>query len=301
EWKADAHMGICELGEALEVRQQTVARRREILQGAPTGTRDSEQLAFTLGGLSGVQQAIGLTGAARSSMQEAVDILQDLSASAPDDFRLAWDALYREIRLARLVKQDGDPQRAAAIILQNAPRIDELATASSSADSLFAIEHALFDIDHAQVLFSRNETGPGEERLRDAVAGLARVVVEQPMYRDALNALVKAYFEYWAHFATSPGAEFDHLLARWPVTLDNVQGCYEADLSARLAATREDAASAARFVDYALEKGYFAPEFIEFCRQYGLCEVPEIKLRTDNAWGGPGRSLASDHRANRRP
>jgi len=301
EWKADAHMGICELGEALEVRQQTVERRREILQGAPSGMRDSEQLAFTLGGLSGVQQAIGLTGAARSSMQESVDILQDLSASAPDDFRLAWEALYREIRLARLVKQDGDPQRAAAIILQNAPRIDELATANASADSLFAIEHALFDIDHAQVLFSRNETGPGEERLRDAVAGLARVVVEQPMFRDALNALAQAYFEYWAHFGTSPGAEFDHLLARWPVTLDNVQGCHEADLSARLATTREDAASAARFVDYALEKGYFAPEFIEFCRQYGLCAVPEIKLRTDNAWGGPGRSLASDHQANRRP
>ena len=34
-----------------------------------------------------------------------------------------------------------------------------------------------------------------------------------------------------------------------------------------------DDPSAGRLVDFALQKGYYEPDFITFCRRHGLCEV----------------------------
>jgi tetratricopeptide (TPR) repeat protein len=274
EWKADAHMGLCELGEALEFRQETVTRRREFTRRNREDPDDLEQLALTLGGLAGVQQGIGLNEAAAASFSEAVEIFRGLSETQPENVRIAWEALYREVRLARLIAASGDRARAAEIVLGHADRARELATASSRADKYITIEAALFEIDHARILFSRQDAAGGEERLRHAVAQLAELVTERPEFRPGLDALVDAYFEYWAHLGASPGPGVDRLVTRFPVTPENLQSCYDAHLAASLAVMRGDAGAAGAYVDYALEKGYYAPEFIEFCQRYGLCEAP---------------------------
>jgi len=273
EWKADAHWGLCELGEALEVRQQTVDRRRDFLRDNPEDRWDRQDLAETLSGLAGIQREIGLIGAARNSLREAVEIMQSLSEAAPDDVRLAWEALYREVRLGRLMMQDDEQAQAAEMILRHAPRIAELATVASQADTVIAVEAALFEIDHARVLFERGKIRPGEEQLRIAASGLAQLVTDHPDYRPALEALVRVYYEYREHFGTVPGAEFESLVDRFPVTPDNVQSCADAALAARLAVARGDQDLAAQYVDYALDKGYYEPDFIDFCGQYSLCEA----------------------------
>ncbi|MEJ2401145.1 MAG: toll/interleukin-1 receptor domain-containing protein [Xanthomonadales bacterium] len=273
EWKADAHWGLCELGDALEVRTQTVARRREHVARDPDDAVQRKELAFTLSGLAGVQSVIGLTGAAVESGREAVEILQSLSEASPDDVRLAWEALYREIRLARDIGWQGDRALASLIIERNEPKLEELASIGAGAYEFIAIEAASFDVDYARVLFRRNETGLGEERLRRAVARLSQRVTESPDYRPSLEALIAVYFEYWRHFGASPGTDFDRLVDRFPVTPETVQSCTDADLAARLAVVQGDRERAGEYVNYALEKGYYAPEFIAFCSQYGLCET----------------------------
>ena len=273
EWAADAHMGLCSLGEALEFRQQSTTRRRQLLERNPS-FEDRLQLAYALSGLAWVKESIGLFDAARNDYAESVEILGSLRAENPDDVNLLWDLVYREIRFARLLDVTGNPAQAAEIILRHAPRVDELASGGLDSDKFFAVDATLYELDLAQVLFDRQETARGEERLRSAVARVAELVAERPNYRQGRQALVDAYFAYWEHFGSSPGENFDRLIEQYPVTSEAVQSCDNADLGARLAVSRGDTGVAQRFVDYALDKGYYAPAFIGFCRRYGLCEAP---------------------------
>jgi hypothetical protein len=51
------------------------------------------------------------------------------------------------------------------------------------------------------------------------------------------------------------------------------RGCKEINLAARLAVMREDLPAAESYTSYLLEKGYFEPGFIRFCRSQGLCAL----------------------------
>ena len=46
-----------------------------------------------------------------------------------------------------------------------------------------------------------------------------------------------------------------------------------ANLAARLAVAEGNLPRARKYVDYALGQGYFAPDFINFCKRYDLCEL----------------------------
>lgn len=273
EWTADAQMGICALGDALEVRQQTVAVRRQIVQGEPESAEERLRLAWTLSGLAGVQQAIGLVDSAIASFRESVDILRAMSAQEPENTNLAWEALYRDARLARLLAATGARDAAAEILLAHAPRVRELAGMGEGPAQFSEVEVALFELDYALLLIDRGEAVEGEERLRAATAELAELVTAKPDFRDALYALASAYFEYWQHFGESPGEAVEALLEPVGFEPGAVISCDDAGVAARLAVARGDMDAADRLVDFALQKGYYEPGFITFCRRHGLCEV----------------------------
>jgi hypothetical protein len=96
----------------------------------------------------------------------------------------------------------------------------------------------------------------------------------KPEFRDGLYTLVHAWFEYWQHFGVTPGPEVDALVAEFHAEPESVSSCVDANLAARLAIVRGDRDRAGRFVDYALDKGFYDPRFINFCRRYDLCAAP---------------------------
>ena len=273
EWTADAHWGICALGDALEVRQQTVAVRRQIVRDEPRNSEWSLRLAWALSGLAGVQQDIGLAEAAIASFRESVDIIRALSEQEPENALLAWEGLYREVRLARLLAATGDRTASAAILLGHAPRVQELAGTGEGPGQFSAVEVAYFELDYALLLIEQGDAEEGRERLRAATARLAEMVEAKPDFRNALYALAVAYFEYWQHFGETPGEAVETLLE--PVDLEpgKLISCYDAGVAARLAVARGDTDRAAALVDFVLRKGYYDPDFIGFCRRYGLCEA----------------------------
>jgi tetratricopeptide (TPR) repeat protein len=266
-------MGICALGDALEVRQETVAVRRKIVQADPESAEERRRLAFTLSGLAGVQQSIGLADSAIASFRESVGILQAMSAQEPENANLAWEALYREARLARLLAATGDQAAAAEILTSGVRRARELAGRGDGPADFSEVEVELFELDHARILIDRGEVDEGEARLRAATARLADLTTEKPDFGLAVYALAMAYFEYWQYFGETPGEVFETLLEPVESEPNAMMSCDDASVAARLAVARGDLNRAEKLVDYALQKGYYEPRFIAFCRRYGLSDA----------------------------
>ena len=66
----------------------------------------------------------------------------------------------------------------------------------------------------------------------------------------------------------------DLVLPRWSVARgEPVRLELPREAAARLAVAEGNLPMARKYVDYALGQGYFAPDFINFCKRYDLCEL----------------------------
>ena len=89
-----------------------------------------------------------------------------------------------------------------------------------------------------------------------------------------MNALAWVTFYYWEQFGAKPVEALALIPEGFLPAPGRIENCRTADLGARFALARGDEAAAREYVDYALNKGYFEPGFIGFCKDYGLCELP---------------------------
>lgn len=273
EWQADGWLQTCSLGNALEGRLETVAIRRRMLEADKDDAKLHIDLAFTLSGLSGVQQQIGLNENAIDSLREAVDILTEVHRDEPENKFIEWESLYREARLARLLVATGDLDEAAEIVYPMVDRIKELNRRGELSDQVRIVEGELFNLDHARLLLAQGEIEKGEALLRNTTMRLTQMVQDFPEFRDCLLALAQASFQFWEHFGELPPIS-SGLLAPLFQDVADVQSCTDADGSARIAVMDGDLELAQRLTGYAVGKGYFEPRFINFCRRYGICELP---------------------------
>ena len=270
-WLADAWMEKCALGNALKVRQQTVDLRREMVARNPGDVYQQRELAITLGGLAGVQQQIGLNSLAIASLEEAVEKLHGLQQAESENADIEWQALYREVRLARLLITLGEFEQASEIIDPIAPRINELSNSELNTDHFFAVEAALFLLDQARLRLALGEVEQGEKLLRTVIEQLAELVRLRPGFELSLRGLAAASFTYWQQFGEKPGSNVDSLLGQYLADPESIENCTDASLAARLAIADGKAQLAKRYTSYVLGKGYFEPDFAAFCRKYQLC------------------------------
>lgn len=273
-WLADTWMQKCSLGNALEVRQETVGLRRILLEENPVSAYDQQQLAFTLSGLAGVQQQIGLGDEAVASFEEAARLLREVHEAEPGNEEIEWEMLYRQARLARHLVAMGETERAARIIEPMAARVYQLADQAEGKSVLRSVEAGLFKLDFARILLARGDVAAGNEALQAAVTRLAGLVRSKPESGESTGALAWALFAYWEQAGQVPQDLFALLPEGMLPAPAAIESCQEADLAARLSMTRGESDSARGYVAYALSKGYFEADFITFCKRYGLCELP---------------------------
>jgi tetratricopeptide (TPR) repeat protein len=273
EWQSDAWLQVCSLGNALEGRLETEMLRRNLLAVNPDDASAKIDLAFTLSGLSGVQQQIGLNDNAIESLREAVTILAEVHREEPDNEYIEWETLYREARLARILVKTGRLDEAGEIVLRVASRIGELSREGELADQVRVVEGKFFDLDHANLLLATGKVEEGEALLRETTSGIIDMVRDYPDFRESLIALARASFFYWERFGQQPPGSSELLATLYPGDFE-VEACTDADLAARIAVMEGDGEKARLMTDYAVGKGYFEARFIDFCRQYGLCKLP---------------------------
>jgi tetratricopeptide (TPR) repeat protein len=273
-WLADTRLMTCSLGEALKLRQESAELRRALVEEYPESADDAREYAYSLSGLAGVQQQIGLAEEAARSMSQSVDVLLDLHRQEPGNEDIEWQMLLRRSRLAEIWLSMGEFERAAEIIEPMTERIRELGKDPEGTALYLELESPSFALKRARLLIQRGEVEQGEQEMRSAVDRLISLIRAKPGSHEGLTALAWASFDYWERFGYYPPEAKALLPADFLVGPDSQQGCSMANLAARLAVVDGDMPLARRYVDYALQKGYFERDFIAFCKRYELCELP---------------------------
>jgi hypothetical protein len=84
--------------------------------------------------------------------------------------------------------------------------------------------------------------------------------------------LARAWWEYWARNGVLPNEQAASALENYLANPKKATSCNDAGLAARLEIMRGNTSLASDYTLYLLEKGYFEPEFVTFCREYNLCD-----------------------------
>lgn len=271
-WLADAWVGKCALGKALEARQKAVELGREALSHNPKDAYQRGLLALYLGGLAGVQQDIGLNGPAGAILSEARELLRQLHLAEPNNQNIEWQMLYLEARLARLHMASGATSVALETMERIAPRIEDLAEQESDSSHLRAVEATLFALDHAQLLLLE-DPDQGQRKLREATKKMAKLVRLQPGLRSSLKGLAIATFRYWEQFGEIPGDEWSLLSGDFSFDHSAIENCTDANLTARMAVMDGNHEQASDLTRYLLGMGYFDADFVTFCQNYDTCDL----------------------------
>ncbi|MGD8347524.1 MAG: toll/interleukin-1 receptor domain-containing protein [Lysobacterales bacterium] len=273
-WLADTWLMKCSLGEALETRQQTVDQQRELVSASPGDAEVVLRLAFALTGLAGVQAQIGLDNEASASYGEAIDILRSLHQAEPENEWLEWEMLSRQYILARHLLGMGELERAATLTGPLSERVSELNDAAGKVDPQRVVDALLFEVNRARIGIALGDVAANREAISRSLDRLAELVRDKPEAGNIVNALAWVTFYYWEQFGAKPVEALALIPEGFLPTPGRIENCRMADLGARFALARGDEAEAREYVEYALNKGYFEPDFIGFCSDYGLCELP---------------------------
>jgi tetratricopeptide (TPR) repeat protein len=269
---ADAWRESCDLGKAYEFRQQNVALSRQLAQEAPQDDRRQLELAYALSGLATVQQQISLTEQAQQGLKESEQLLRQQLRKDAENRVVSWQLLLRKQRLAWLHASTGDIEQAwdesKALVLEFASAFDE----GRKSDFQAAAEFAEFGINHAVLAHQMGDSIAAAAGLQRALDSLTELVREKPQNRASRYQLARAAFEQWLRTDQLPSPEVSTLLADYLAQPERARSCDDASLAARLAMMRGDKALAASYTSYLLNKGFFDPEFIGFCKEQGLCE-----------------------------
>lgn len=270
-WLADAWLEQCSLGNAFKFRNMAVELRRELSLKYPDNTEQKLALAYTLSGLAGVQQQMGLNDPAIASFEESVQLLQELNEVESDNTNLEWQWVYRSGRLAKHLMSLGEIDAAWSMFAPLVERAHGLTASVANVDHISVVEFAWFRLDHATLLLLQGESSDAELRLRDIINQFAHLVREKPGYRESLEGLAHAYFQYWQDFGQKQDIDIEALLEGYLDKPEDVQSCSDADLAAHLAVVDGDRELAKRYTQYVLERGYYEAEFVTFCRNFDLC------------------------------
>ena len=84
--------------------------------------------------------------------------------------------------------------------------------------------------------------------------------------------LASALFQYWQLNRELPPADWLAQVEDYSLKEPPVRGCTRAGIGARQAVMRGDLATAAYYVNYLLDKGFYEPGFVRFCQTYDLCK-----------------------------
>ncbi|MDZ4731541.1 MAG: toll/interleukin-1 receptor domain-containing protein [Xanthomonadales bacterium] len=273
-WQADAWLEKCELGQALDIRQQAVKLRRELLAEDPASRRNKTELAMKLTGLAGVKEQIGLDKEASDIFAQIDDIFSAVHRAEPEDTELEWEMYYRQGRYARHLLAMGEVEKAGTILERIAERYDALSDPLLTGDYQRGFEAARTRLDRALVLLAKGQTARGTELLFAVRTQMEEMVEAKPEARDGLEALARVEFEMWRQLGLDSSVEINPALDVYLSQTGLTENCSAADLGARLALVDGNLSLARSYTDYVLSKGYSEADFVSFCMEFQLCDLP---------------------------
>jgi len=268
---ADAWLDICDLGKAIQWRQQTAEMAERLARQSPAEQRLQVEFAYALSGLATVQRQLSLNEAALASLRQSESLLSAAAQQERSNLSLRWQTLLRRQRSASLLAAMGELEQAWAISGPLAQDMRDLLDQGMNADFIAGVDYARCLVDRSLLAQQLGQQAMAGESLESAIGMLAKVVRQKPQNRASRFELARALFEQWDRYGRWPTPADSELIEGFLQVRRQVKSCDDSSLAARLAVMNGNLALARDYNDFLLGKGYFEPEYVRFCVRHGLC------------------------------
>ena len=268
---ADAQLNICDLEGALASREQQVSMGEAFLQEL-NESKIVERTAFAYNGLANVQEQLGKLDDAQKSYESSLHLLETLSTRNPEDKRQLRYILRAKQHIARTMAIRGNTEEAWMALNGLSKEWKDWRQGRNSEDFVTHRIYVAFLIDHAWLAQDRSDSDTALRLLEEALEYLTKMQPEWRANRPVENMLTLAAFRYWRLAHEFPQENIQALLPDFTEGGGRIRACHDASLAARKAIMFGRREEALEHTDYLMEKGYQEPDFIWFCKEYGLCE-----------------------------
>jgi tetratricopeptide (TPR) repeat protein len=270
-WLADTQLMVCDLGNALVSRQESVAVAQKQVEGNPGNAKFKEDYAGALTGVANVASEVGLTELAMDNYNQAKEIFGQMSIVDSSNLGHRFSYLMREAWGANLLAVSGNLDRALGqmeIIREPLGKVLEAEAYGNLKRNIEWVQFLLMWSDLKWQAGMQDDAGALMAEAIDHLGQLRGKEGDQGPYRDKILA---ARFQNWQQRGTDL---FD------TPAFSGIEIHFDAaDRSCRSQASLVGQAIMADDLDQAqklttglLAKGYYEPGFIRTCRQYKLCE-----------------------------
>lgn len=271
-WQADTQLLLCDLGGALQSRQENLRIAGEALDREPANAARQQRFAYALAGLANVEAQVGLTDSALNHLRDSADVLNRLYRIDPINVELQWSRLAHERYIALLEAESGRAEDALAVLDQIYEPTLEVVSSERDENHRRRQGWIEFLLRYAEVAWLAKEGEMGDrlwdQAVRHVLAWAGEAGSAAPWYRE----IVLARFLKW-HY--TPGGQPGSADPLPQVRLEDGRrrmSCDDRSLVVLQALMDGDPATAGAQTADLLGKGYFEPGFIRICRHYDLCQ-----------------------------
>jgi tetratricopeptide (TPR) repeat protein len=269
---ADAWLEVCNPGKAYELKHQNVELARQFAAEAPDRRERQIDLAYALSGLAAVQKQLSLTEPALHGLRESESLLSEVLKLDPDNRSIAWEINLRKHRVLSIEAYSGEARKSWEEYKMLLPGFEADFNQSMKSDFGAAVDLAEMEIDFSALAYRQGDQQGAREELGKALQRLVQLIREKPDNRASRYQVARAAFEQWAQTGQLPQADIDAALGDYLRDPASVKSCSDIGLAAKLAVMHGDEMLARRYTFQLREKGFFDPQFMSFCRGYGICD-----------------------------
>ncbi len=269
---ADAYLKVCGLGDALINRMRNVELATGFYDVTPGDSNLKEDLAYALAGLGNVQRQVGMTEQSLMQFRESERLLDDLSIQDTSNLYYRWQKLLRTKNIAVLQVYTGEKEAALVTMSALLSSLKEINESDKTLGIKSEIQFADLLLAYSKLAFETGDELLAEMLLQDGLDRVVNLVEENPEHGRSRHYLSLMAYQFWHQHQRNPETNIMMMLDGYLSEPERVRSCNDAHAAAKLSLLRKDRALALEYTSYLLEKGYFEPGFIDFCREQQLCD-----------------------------
>ncbi len=268
---ADAYLKVCDLGDALKNRMRNVELAAGFYDAQPGDSKLKEDLAYALAGLGNVQKQVGMIEQSLTQFRESERLLDELSKQDASNLNYHWQKLLRTKNIAEMKAYTGTSEAALVTLSTILSSLNEINESEETLGIKNELQYADLLVTYSELAYEAGDELLADMLLQDGLDRVVNLVEKNPDQSLGRLYLALMAYEFWQQNQRHPERKIMMMLKEYLLVPENVHSCGDAQAAAKLSLLREERALALQYTSYLLEKGYFDPGFIHFCREQQLC------------------------------
>jgi len=269
---SDAWLESCDLGKAIDFRQQNVDLSRELFEKSPDNYDYKIELAYSLSGLATIQHSISITAPALENLQESRDLMRQLAEQDEKNLKQRWEVMMRDRHMLQIRVWTERPDQLWPEMKDLKSELESFILTGELDDIETLGDYADFLIDYSDLAWRLDRRVEADQALNEAIDRLWSLVSENPEHRVSVRLRADAWVNYWIRNGKLPSDEAAIKLDGYLADPTRVTSCVDVSLAARLELMRGNKSLAKDYTSYLLGKGFYEPGFVTFCRRNDLCD-----------------------------